>query len=116
VAWRTASSLTAGGTPAVIPPPTASIDAYSAVSFDGGRSFSAPLRVNHMTEPAGQRIEGGDKHSSIVFGGRYVYVTWSDGRTGDWIDGIMSRVPLSLYHCGSAGRSDDVPHGCQAQS
>jgi hypothetical protein len=37
-------------------------------------------------------------------GGKYAYVTWSDGRTGDWIDGIMSRVPLSLYNCGSARR------------
>ena len=111
VAWRTASSLTAGGTPPVIPPPNASINAYSAVSFNGGRSFSAPLRVNHMTEPAGQRIEGGDKHSDIVFSGNYVYVTWSDGRTGNWIDGIMSRVPLSLYNCGSARH----PHGCQSR-
>jgi BNR/Asp-box repeat len=115
VAWRAASSLAAGGTPPVIPPPTATIDAYSAVSFNGGRSFSAPLRVNQTPEPAGLRIEGGDKHSSIVFGSRYVYVTWSDGRTGDWIDGIMSRVSLSLYHCGPAGQSNPVPHGCQPQ-
>jgi BNR/Asp-box repeat len=98
VVWRTASSFTAGGTPPVIPPPTATINAYSAVSFNGGRSFSAPLRVNQQAEPAGQRIEGGDKYSHIVFSGEYVYVTWSDARTGDWIDGIMSRVPLSLYH------------------
>jgi hypothetical protein len=100
VAWRTVSSFAPGGMPPLIPAPTATIDAYSAVSFNGGRSFSAPLRVNHTTEPAGRRIEGGDKHSSIVFGGKYVYVTWSDGRTGGWIDGIMSRVPLSLYNHG----------------
>jgi BNR/Asp-box repeat len=98
VVWRTASSVTPGGTPPVIPPPTATINAYSAVSFNGGRSFSAPLRVNQQAEPAGQRIEGGDKYSHITFSGKYVYVTWSDARTGDWIDGIMSRVALSLYH------------------
>jgi hypothetical protein len=80
VTWRTVSSYPPGGTPPQIPAPTATVDAYSAVSFSGGRSFRAPLRVNHSTEPAGQRIEGGDKHSSIVFGGRYVCVTWSDGR------------------------------------
>jgi hypothetical protein len=97
VAWRTASSVTPGGTPPVIPPPTATINAYSAVSFNSGRSFSAPLRVNQQAEPAGQRIEGGDKYSHIVFSGKYVYVTWSDARTGDWIDGIVSRVPVSLY-------------------
>ena len=97
VVWRTASSVTPGGTPTVIPPPTATISAYSAVSFNGGRSFSAPLRVNQTAEPAGQRIEGGDKYSHIAFSGKYVYVTWSDARTGDWIDGIMARVPLSLY-------------------
>ncbi len=115
VAWRTASSLTAGGTPPVIPPPNATINAYSAVSFNGGRSFSAPLRVNHTTEPAGQRIEGGDKYSHIVFSGNYAYVTWSDGRTGNWIDGIMSRVPLSLYACGSGGHSNPVRHGCRSK-
>jgi hypothetical protein len=29
--------------------------------------------------------------------GTYAYVTWSDGRTGGDVDGIMSRVPLSVY-------------------
>ena len=76
---------------------TTTVDAYSAVSFDDGRTFSKPLRVNHTTEPAGTRYEGGNKYSRITMGGKYAYITWSDGRTGGDVDGIMSRVPLSLY-------------------
>jgi hypothetical protein len=49
---------------------TTAVDAYSAVSFDGGRSFSAPLGVNQATEPAGAELEGGDKSSHLVFSGR----------------------------------------------
>jgi hypothetical protein len=91
---------------------TTAVDAYSVVSFDGGRSFSAPLRVNQATKPAGVELEGGDKYSHLVFSGKYVYVTWSDGRTGGDIDGIMSRVPLSLYRCGLLGNSNPVGQGC----
>jgi hypothetical protein len=76
---------------------TTAVDAYSAVSFDDGRTFSKPLRVNRTTEPAGPRYEGGDKYSHITMDGSYAYITWSDGRTGGDVDGIMARVPLSLY-------------------
>jgi hypothetical protein len=76
---------------------TTAVDAYSAVSFNDGRTFSKPLRVDHTTEPAGTRYEGGDKYSHITIDGTYAYITWSDGRTGGDVDGIMSRVPLSLY-------------------
>jgi hypothetical protein len=76
---------------------TTAVDAYSVVSFDDGRTFSPPVRLNHTTEPAGTRYEGADKYSHIAMDGRYAYFTWSDGRMGGDVDGIMSRVPLSLY-------------------
>lgn len=76
---------------------TTAVDAHSAISFNHGKSFSAPLKVNHVTEPAGVRAEGGDKYSHITIDGEYAYITWSDGRTGGDVDGIMSRVPLCLY-------------------
>jgi hypothetical protein len=79
---------------------TTGVDAYSAVSFDRGRSFSRPVRVNATTEPAGTRSEGGDKHSQIVLTDHYAYITWSDGRTGGDVDAVLGRVPLSLYRHG----------------
>jgi len=77
-------------------------NAYSAVSFDHGRSFSAPLRVNAVPEPAGQYGPPGDRWSDITVAGGFAYVTWSDGRDGAPLDGIFAKVPLWLYrHSGS---------------
>jgi len=72
-------------------------NAYSAVSFDHGRSFSAPLRVNAVTEPAGQYGPPGDRWSDITVAGGFAYITWSDGRDGAPLDGILAKVPLRLY-------------------
>jgi hypothetical protein len=79
-------------------------NAYSTVSFDHGRSFSPPVRVNHVTEPPGQSGPPGDRWSWITLAGRYAYVTWSDGRNGTPLDGILARVPLALYRHPSAGQ------------
>lgn len=75
----------------------ARMDAFSVVSFDGGRTFSAPVKVNRVDQPYLQTQAGGDEWSRILLDDRYAYVTWSDSRTGGHIDGILSRVPLSLY-------------------
>jgi hypothetical protein len=76
---------------------TSAVDAYSVVSFDRGRSFSSPLKVNRTTQPPGDGQPGGDEWSRIVLDHRYAYVTWSDARSGGGIDGIVSRVPVSRY-------------------
>ena len=34
-------------------------------------------------------MEGGDKYSRITMDGKYAYITWSDGRTGGDVDGIL---------------------------
>lgn len=73
------------------------VNAYSAVSRDGGKTFSPPLQVNRTTHPYGFPGSGGDEWSRILIDGPYAYVTWSDGRGGGAIDAIMARVPLSLY-------------------
>ncbi|MFD9323484.1 sialidase family protein [Streptomyces sp. NPDC060053] len=72
-------------------------DAFSVVSFDHGRSFSAPVQVNHVTEPVGEMGPPGDRWSGITIAGGYAYVTWADGRNNSSLDSIISRVPLSLY-------------------
>ncbi|MFF3567554.1 sialidase family protein [Nocardia jiangxiensis] len=75
---------------------TNAVDAFSTVSFDGGHSFSAPVRVNHVTQPRGQSGPPGDRSSSIALINRYAFVAWSDARAGE-LDGIFGRVPLSAY-------------------
>lgn len=72
-------------------------DAFSVVSFDHGRSFSAPLRVNQVTQPVGEAGPPGDRWSGITLADGYAYVTWSDGRNGSSLDAVLSRVPLELY-------------------
>jgi hypothetical protein len=76
---------------------TTAADAFSVVSFDHGRLFSAPLRVNHVTQPVGETGPPGDRWSGITLADGYAYVTWADGRNGSPLDAVLSRVPLGLY-------------------
>ena len=77
--------------------PAGGVDAFSAVSFNAGRSFSGALRVNAQTQPIDESGSPGDDWSGINIWGPDVYITWSDGRTGGAIDGIVARVPLWRY-------------------
>jgi hypothetical protein len=77
-------------------------NAYSVVSFDHGHSFSAPVQVNHVTEPVGQSGPPGDRWSGIAIADGYAYVTWSDGRNGSPLDAVLARVPLELYRRSTA--------------
>lgn len=76
-------------------------DVYSTVSFDGGETFSQPLKVNQRAEPYTQIQTGGDEWSRIFLDSEYAYISWSDSRRGEQIDGIMARVPLNLYREGN---------------
>ncbi|QJT02970.1 exo-alpha-sialidase [Streptomyces asoensis] len=80
-------------------------DGFSVVSFDHGRSFSAPVQVNHVTEPVGETGPPGDRWSGIEIAGGYAYVTWADGRNNSSLDSIISRVPLKLYKERTASKS-----------
>lgn len=77
---------------------TVAVDVFSVASFDHGKTFSKPLKVNQATQPYGSgRIEG-DEWSRITLDGKYAYITWADARAGGSdIDGIVSRVPVSRY-------------------
>lgn len=77
---------------------TTAVDAFSVVSFDRGRSFSPPVKVNSATQPLDASGPPGDDWSWIAIDGAYAYITWSDGRTG-FIDGIFGRVPVLTYVC-----------------
>jgi hypothetical protein len=73
------------------------VDAYSTVSFDRGASFGRVLKVDRTSLGYNFTSSGGDEWSRILLSGDYAYVTWSGSETNEGIDGIMSRVPLSLY-------------------
>lgn len=72
------------------------LDVYSTVSFDGGLTFSTPLKVTNMSQPVGETGQPGDRASFIALTDRYAYIAWSDGRDG-MLDAIFAEVPLELY-------------------
>lgn len=76
---------------------TTAVNVYATVSFNDGKSFGAPLKVNRTSHP-GVQAEG-DEWSRISFDRTYAYITWSDARGGaGTLDGVVSRVPLSEFH------------------
>jgi hypothetical protein len=76
-------------------------NAFAAISLDHGKSFSAPLQVNAVTEPIHNAgMPPGDTGSSdITLANGYVYVAWSDGRdsAAPFTDGIFARVPIGKF-------------------
>ncbi|EXF82754.1 hypothetical protein CFIO01_08567 [Colletotrichum fioriniae PJ7] len=82
VMWRTNSSSV--------------LDAYSTVSFDGGRNFPAPIKVTAQSQSVGQNGQPGDRASFVSLTHTYAYVAWSDGRDG-LLDAVLAEVPLDLY-------------------
>lgn len=76
---------------------THAVDAYAAVSFDHGGTFSRPVKVNAVTQPVADSGPMSDHWSSIALDDEYAYVVWSDGRGGGAIDAIFGRVPFSMF-------------------
>jgi hypothetical protein len=75
-------------------------DIWSAISRDGGATFSAPLRVSHAVSPGSvpERNAGlfGDDIQHLDVDGEAVHMVWGDSRAGFqavW----YGRVPLSAY-------------------
>jgi hypothetical protein len=53
-------------------------DFWAAISPDGGRSFSAPVRLSHaLSSP---ESNGGDDFSFVALDDNYLYATWADMR------------------------------------
>jgi len=89
IMWRTAQTppgASAIGAPAGGPGggPAYPYNVWTAVSRDGGATFSAPLEVSSADSPAppsGPFGNAGDDYSSIAISGDHVYVTWADWRS-----------------------------------
>ena len=79
--------------------PDRSFDMWSAVSKDGGHTFST-VRVSHAISPTYINDRGnfmfGDDLSSMDIDNDFLYVVWGDNRSG--FEGTwFGRVPLSAY-------------------
>lgn len=76
-----------------------SYDIWSSISQDGGKHFSAPLRVSHAVSPGSSpRNAGlfGDDIQDLVIDGQNVHMVWGDSRAG--FQGVWyGRVPLTAY-------------------
>jgi hypothetical protein len=77
-----------------------SYEIWSAVSRDGGRTFSAPMKVSTERSPGVSRRRGMSAHGndfiSVALDGDFVHMTWFDNRAGfqgTW----YGRVPLADY-------------------
>jgi hypothetical protein len=77
-------------------------DFWTAASFDGGRTFSRPIRVSNAVSPPGNG-SGNDDFSNVALDDRYLYAAWGDQRTsptnpaGRPVAVYFARVPLSAY-------------------
>lgn len=100
--WQHAMKYSAGGNLGMIWKavyPDKSFDLWSAVSKNGGHSFTT-VRVSHAVSPPYNPIRGnfmfGDDLSSMDIDADYLYAVWGDNRSGfegSW----FGRVPLSAY-------------------
>lgn len=82
-----------------------SFDFWADISYDGGLTFGAPIRVSHARSPA--EPFGGDDFSYVALDKRYLYATWADLRTG--VRSVyFARVPL---HAGSCPAASGEVHG-----
>lgn len=72
---------------------------WAAVSYDGGRTFAAPLRLSHaVSPPEGPDHNGSDDFSYVSLDRRYLYAAWADMRhsTGSSRSLYFARMPLSI--------------------
>lgn len=79
-----------------------SYDIWGVISTDGGRSFSAPLRISSARSPGRNyyRNDGnfGDDVQDISMSKSRMYVVWGDYRAG-FLGTWIARVPLSAFQC-----------------
>jgi hypothetical protein len=77
-----------------------SYEIWSAVSRDGGKTFSSPMKVSTERSPGASRRRGMSEHGndfiSVALDDDFAHMTWFDNRSGfqaTW----YGRVPLSDY-------------------
>ena len=73
---------------------------WSAISHDGGKTFSAPFKVSTAPSPGVTRRRGmhnlGRDYVSVAVDDDFVHMTWFDDRAGfraTW----YGRVPIADY-------------------
>jgi hypothetical protein len=73
-------------------------DIWSAISKDGGKTFSEPLRVSHAVSPARDpiRVGANDDFQDLSVDGDNVYMVWCDYRAG-FQGTFFGSVPFSAY-------------------
>jgi hypothetical protein len=88
VGYKTVYGNVAGGT----------YDYWSAISYDGGRTFGAPIRMSHGISPSeGPGNNGGDDFAGIALDDKYLYAAWADERSksGGGLSLYFARIPLN---------------------
>jgi hypothetical protein len=90
VAWHTRLG---GPAPGLFPPP-APYNIWAAISRDGGKTFTKPVKASTVDSPAGSST--GDDYSGIALDRDYLYTTWADWRTGTR-ENFMAAIPLSDF-------------------
>ena len=79
-------------------------DYWAAISYDGGRSFGAPIRMSHEISPSeGPGNNGGDDFTGIALDERYLYAAWADERSknGGGLSLYFARVRLTSAPAGT---------------
>ena len=73
------------------------VDAYAVASFDSGKTFSPPIRLNAKSHPWADSGPPADDWSGLSLDDEYLYGQWIDNRSGKTGDVIFARAPLSLF-------------------
>jgi hypothetical protein len=107
VMWRTRTQII--GTVGVFGELNGPYEIWAALSRDGGKSFSAPLKVNQGVAPAypSDYVGFGDDFSWITLDHNSAHIGWGDARGTDtpadpWPDIWYGRVDLPAFKGGGA--------------
>ena len=77
--------------------PDNTYDIWSTISRDGGKTFSAPLRVSHEKSPAPSvRAAGNDDIQDLSMDKEGIHLVWGDYRSG-FMATWYGHVPFSAY-------------------
>jgi len=89
-------------------------DVWAAISRDGGRTFSRPLRLSHARSPAFDRYRNaglfGDDIQDLAMDARNLHAVWGDSRAG--FQGVWyGRVALSDFEFPGSAAGHPAPPG-----
>ena len=68
---------------------------YAAVSYDGGATFTAPIRISSaQSPPPSPFVPAGDDTTSIVLTPHQLYAAWGDWRGGNNLQTWWGGFPI----------------------